>query len=133
MSDGNAKQKPLDAQKARDGFINQQIGDAKSVLGAGGESQGMFLFGMAMHPVVDQSSPAHTDPATGDPIPWCGYGGCGWFGLGQVNKHSRYDLTGIERIQDLNANPEVQQRMNKAIRNYFQGLTGQKLPCDCSD
>ena len=25
---------------------------------------------------------------------------------------------------------QKQRRMNKAIRNYFQGLTGQKLPCD---
>jgi hypothetical protein len=129
MSDGNAEQSSSEAKTARDGFISDEIQGASSVLSAGGRSQAMFLFGMGMHPVMDSSSPAHTD-AQGNPIPWCGVGGCGGLkGLEQVNQHSAYDVSGIERLQDLNAHPEIQQGENALIRSWFQGLTGQTLNC----
>jgi hypothetical protein len=132
MSDGTLNQTAADAMTARDAFETAELADAKAVLAAGGESQGMFLFGLAMHPVMDMTSPAHTD-ALGNPIPWCGYLGCGGIeGLAQVLQHSPGEYMGEERIQDLNANPKIQKSENTMIRSYFQSITGQKLNCPCN-
>ena len=78
---------------------------------------------------MDGTSPAHMDPQ-GNPIPWCGYLGCGGIdGLKQVNQHSGYDITGIERVQDLTV--PIQQNNTRMIRNWYQALTGQSLDCGC--
>ena len=129
MSNGNAHQSPDDAKRATSAFISGQVGIAKNDLGAGSRNQALFIFGVAIHPVMDGTSPAHMDPQ-GNPIPWCGYLGCGGIdGLKQVNQHSGYDITGIERVQDLTV--PIQQNNTRMIRNWYQALTGQSLDCGC--
>ena len=92
---------------------------------AGAEGQAMFAFGMAMHPLMDVTSPAHTDP-NGNPIPWCG---CSPWSCSNLWQHGPLP-TSIERVPNLNARPEIQELDNSIIRGWFQLLTGRKLrPC----
>lgn len=93
--------------------------------------QALFLFGVAIHPLMDMTSPAHTD-ANGNPIPWCGDLGCSG-NRKQVLQHSPNESIGHETVRDLNANPEVQRRENLIIRNWYESVTGQKLDCGCNN
>jgi len=82
-----------------------------------------------MHPLMDMTSPAHTDP-NGNPIPWCGLNP---FSCSQLRLHGDSPLS-IENLNHLNADPSVQDRENLLIRNAFQSLAGKKLNCDsCSE
>jgi len=131
MSNGNANQSALAAETQTAAFITAESRAVQTEVASGYWNQAIFEFGIAMHPVMDMTSPAHTD-VNGNPIPWCGMGGCGGVaGLEQVAQHSVADVTGIERVQDLNAHPEMQQRENIMIRNYFQAATGKTLNCPC--
>lgn len=127
MSDGNAKQTSAAAANARDQFIASEMHDAQTTLNAGGWAQAMFLFGVAMHPVMDQTSPAHTDPQ-GNPIPWCGL--APW-SCSDVFAHGDSPWS-VEDLNHLNSQPEVQQLENFLIRSWYQILTGEKLKC-CSE
>ena len=110
-------------------FVSDEMAGATSVYNAGGNTQAMFLFGLAMHPLMDMTSPAHTDQ-NGNPIPWCGLNP---FSCSQLRLHGDVPLTSIENLSHLNADPSVQERENLLIRNAFQSLTGTKLNCDsCS-
>jgi len=129
MSNGNISQSASKAVAQRNSFVQVEVREAIADFAAGDRNQAMFVFGIAMHPVMDMTSPAHTD-RNGNPIPWCGLTGCA-NNRGQVLEHSPNDLTGIERVQDLNANPEIQRLENQLIRGYFESVTGQKLRCDC--
>lgn len=114
-----------------------QLRQARTQLRGGFRSLALQTFGVAMHPVMDRTSPAHTD-SIGNPIPWCGIGfrgiGCGDY---QPMEHSPDETSamarvnpGLERVADLNAHPEVQETMNTIIRSWYEQLTGQKLNCN---
>jgi RHS repeat-associated protein len=129
MSDGEHNQSASDAKDIRDRFIANMLHVAAIQMKEGFHNQALASFGAAIHPVMDLTSPAHTD-SQGNPIPWCGMTGCGGLaGLEQVNQHSAFDITGIERIQDLNAHPELQELENMMIRIYYEDVTGQSLNC----
>jgi hypothetical protein len=134
MSDGTVNQSAPDAIAQRDRFVQQNLDKAEGEYQAGNKTAALQDFGVAMHPVMDSTSPAHTD-AEGNPIPWCGYSGCGgsWLHpsekLAQVNQHSAYDVSGIERVQDLSAHPEIQDRANTLIRHAYEKMTGLLLTC----
>lgn len=129
MSNGNAKQPGRDARNMTASFVAREMGVARNTLNAGARNQGLFDFGIALHPLMDMTSSAHTD-GQGNPIAWCGLKGCGGLsGLQQVNQHSVYDITGIERVQDLT--PSVQQLNTFMIRNWYQAITGKRLDCGC--
>jgi len=128
MSNGNTTQSASAAENQTAAFIASQMHDAVSVYNAGGTSQAMFIFGLAMHPVMDVTSPAHTD-ANGNPIPWCGMNP---FSCSQWWQH--WGPQSIEDKKHLDAHPEVQEIENFMIRNWFQALTGKPLNCNgCSN
>jgi RHS repeat-associated protein len=124
MSDGDTGQTAADAQSATRQFIAQSMSDATRGLDDGFRNVAMWNFGVAMHPVMDYSSPAHTD-RHGDPIPWCGLTG----GCSNTRKHGGdsdppWNPLSIENLKHLNANPAIQDFETMAIRNWFQELTG---------
>jgi uncharacterized protein RhaS with RHS repeats len=127
MSDGTANQSPSAAQNQTASFVAANMKVANSQYKAGATSQAMFTFGLAMHPLMDVTSPAHTDQ-NGNPIPWCGTNPAS---CSQWSKHGDWP-TSIEDLKHLNAHPEVQESENFIIRNWFQALTGKKLSC-CSN
>jgi hypothetical protein len=124
MSNGNINQTALEAQSQRDQFVSNEMSDATAVYNAHGNSQAMFLFGLAMHPLMDMTSPAHTDP-NGNPIPWCGLNP---FSCSQLGLHGDMPQS-IENVSHLNADPTVQEREDLILRSAFQSLTGRKLCC----
>jgi len=127
MSNGNANQSGQQARNITAALVAGEMNAATNAMNAGARNQALFTFGIAMHPLMDMTSPAHTD-AQGNPIPWCGLAGCGGLsGLEQVNQHSAYDITGIERVQDLTV--PVQELNSFMIRNWYQALTGRQLDC----
>jgi RHS repeat-associated protein len=128
MSNGSADQSPADAQNQISQFVGEQMNNAREVYNAGGNDQSMFLFGLAMHPVMDQTSPAHTD-SNGNPIPWCGL--APW-SCSQLSEHGDSPWS-IEDLDHLNRDPEAQELENFLIRNWFQALTGKKLECHDHD
>ena len=130
MSNGTANQSAADAQDAAAGFTGSEMHDAQSVYDAGGISQSMFIFGVAMHPVMDQTSPAHTDYGTGNPRAWCGmFGSCSNTLEHGGDTDSPSWAGSIEDVAHLNGNPEVQELENFLIRTWYHTLTGRGCNC----
>lgn len=127
MSDGTTNQSTSSAQNQTAAFIAAQMHVATNQMNAGATSQAMFTFGIAMHPVMDIMSPAHTDP-NGNPIPWCGF--APW-SCSNLSQHGNSPWS-IEDLNHLNAHPDAQELENFMIRNWFQALTGKNLNC-CSN
>ena len=96
---------------------------------AGGSDQALFDFGAAMHPLMDMTSPAHTDYATGEPRPWCGvFGSCSnTFDHG--GDSDAPNPWSIEDLDALNSRPDVQDAENDIIRRYYHDLTGRGCHC----
>ena len=121
----NPPQSAADMMQQRDAFVAAQMANAQNE-SQGNHDQAMFDFGFAIHPLMDQTSPAHVDPQ-GNPIPWCGLNP---FGCSQFSKHGDLPWS-KENLKALNARPDVQKRENIIIRSYYESLTGQKLDCHC--
>jgi RHS repeat-associated protein len=121
MTDGTVNQSPGDAMNSTNDFVQRQMGVAAAYLAAGGTSSSMFVFGMAMHPHMDMSSPAHHD-GSGLPRPWCGF----TLGCSNLLEHAL-----LEDVDMLNAHPEVQEQENTIIRSWYELLTGKTLDCGC--
>jgi RHS repeat-associated protein len=130
MSNGTAHQSAANAQQQTASFIATQMVVATNQYNAGAMSQAMFTFGVAMHPMMDMTSPAHTDP-NGRPIPWCGMmGSCS--NTSQHGGDSWYPQPfTIEDVAHLNANPEIQELETFLLRTWFEMLTGRHLDCGC--
>jgi RHS repeat-associated protein len=124
MSDGSTQQSATEAQAQSAKFVADQLAAANQVYNAGGTGQGMFLLGLALHPGMDATSPAHTDP-NGNPIPWCGFNP---FGCSNLSQHGDAPDS-IENLKHLNSNPQAQKTVNILIRNAYQNLTGKSLCC----
>lgn len=105
-------------------IVADQLAGASQVYNAGGTSQGMFLLGLALHPGMDATSPAHTDP-NGNPIPWCGLNP---FSCSNLSQHGPGPQS-LENLNHLNSNPEAQKTVNILIRNAYKNLTGMSLCC----
>jgi RHS repeat-associated protein len=136
MSDGTVGQSAADALAERDDFTYFSLLGAQADYANGNEDAAMTTFGEAMHPVMDSTSPAHTD-SQGNPIPWCGLGGCGSFpgtDMSNVLGHSAStpfgDFPGGETVTRLNHLPEIQDKMNSLMRAAYQTMTGLTLNCD---
>ena len=129
MSDGTVGETAEHAVAQRNQFVNDNLMAAQRAYQAGDINGAMNSFGVAMHPVMDYTSPAHTD-AQNNPIPWCGYGGCGTWptGEGQVLQHSAKNVTG-ETTGLLNAHPEYQRTANSLIRIAYEIMSGRSLDC----
>jgi RHS repeat-associated protein len=102
----------------------------------GATDPAMEQFGVAMHPVMDSLSPSHTD-SEGNPIPWCGYGGCpgnkdqvaDHSGTLEAFGHNFGDFGGFEQVGDLTSHPKIQDHANALIRAAYETMTGLKLNC----
>src|SRR5690606_41346498 len=66
-------QSPADARAARDSFVGNTMVAARAAADSGDREGALKKFGEAMHPVMDSSSPMHTD-ANGNPKVWSGIG-----------------------------------------------------------
>jgi RHS repeat-associated protein len=122
----NPPQSAADAISMRDQFVATQFQNATNQMHQGNQDQALFDLGFALHPLMDMTSPAHTD-LQGNPIPWCGL--APW-SCSQLSQHGDGDHS-LENVGALNAHPEVQERENGIIRKYYETLTGHKLGC-CS-
>ena len=131
MSNGTTNQSVFDAMQQTPNYISAEMTLAISETNAGAVSQAMFTFGVAMHPLMDLTSPAHTDE-NGNPIPWCGLSPWSSSKLlqhGGINQVPPNPFS-IEDVSNLNARPDIQQLENSIIRGWYQVLTGRKLrPC----
>jgi RHS repeat-associated protein len=131
MLDGTTNQSPAEMRRIRDGFVNGMMNMVHAQMNAGVKSQAFFNFGVAIHPLMDSTSPQHTDD-NGNPYPWCGKQGCGWYwhphlvGWGTPIAHAV-----DENTLTLDLSPERQELNNQMIRSWFQRVTGQKLNCNC--
>jgi hypothetical protein len=124
MSNGDSGQLPPDARNAAAAFTATEMQDARTLYDTpGGESAAMYVFGLAMHPVMDETSPAHTNYQNGNPIPWCGPSP---FGCSQIFEHGDFPSS-VEDLDALNHNPEAQELANVIIRYWFHVLTGRKM------
>ena len=85
-------QTPQNAQRMRDDFVRATMSAARQQADAGNRAAALTLFGEAMHPVMDSSSPEHTD-ANGNPRVWRG--------LRDAPGHSPTDWLGNETSKDL--------------------------------
>jgi len=117
-------QSVADAVTARNAFVANGLMLAQSAW-PNSPDVAMEELGVAMHPMMDFTSPAHTLP-NGDPIGWCGLGGCPG-NKGNVLLHSPNDTLGIERVQDIT--PEISNLEDQAIRDAYTHVTGRKLAC----
>ncbi len=113
-----------DAVNARNNFVTNTLQIAQ-YSAASNAAFAMNQLGVAMHPMMDFTSPAHTMP-NGDPIGWCGVTGCPG-NRGNVLLHSPNDTLGIERVQDIT--PEIFNLEDQAIRDAYTFVTGKSLAC----
>lgn len=98
-----------EAIEQRDEFIRTTINSAREAALAGNYEQALKLLGEALHPVMDYSSPMHSD-ANGNPKIWRGMIRDGW-------GHSPNDLFGGERTQDITE--EIYEFQDRIILSYF--------------
>jgi len=137
MRDGtNPSQSAEDAINLRNQFIVDRMVAAQNAWGKGQTNNALSDFGEAIHPVMDSTSPAHTDNQ-GNPLPWCGLGGCSGSRsnvVGHVGAYVEDELLGGgsfgESAGYLSAHPERQQAANTLIRSAFEIMTGLHLDCD---
>jgi len=113
-----------DAVNARNNFVANTLQIAQ-YSAASNPAFAMSQLGVAMHPMMDFTSPAHTMP-NGDPIGWCGVTGCPG-NRGNVLLHSPNDTLGIERVQDIT--PEIFNLEDQAIRDAYTFVMGKSLAC----
>jgi len=123
---GTVGQSAGEALTKRNQFIVDHITAAQTAWRRGQTNNALADFGEAIHPVMDSTSPWHTD-AQGNPIPWCGTAGCkgSWNNLG----HSAFDISG-ETSAYLSKHPEIQAKANSLIRSAFEIMTGMHLNCE---
>jgi RHS repeat-associated protein len=125
--DGTVGQSAEEALNQSNQFIVDHMVMAQNAWRKGQTNNALADFGEAMHPVMDSTSPWHT--SQGNPIPWCGLGGCK-----DAPKNVRGHIEGFtgewgESTGYLSAHPEIQKDANSLIRNAFEIMTGIHLNC----
>jgi len=101
-------QSPADARAARDSFVGNTMVAARAAADSGDREGALKKFGEAMHPVMDSSSPMHTD-ANGNPKVWSG--------IGDAWGHSPTDFIGNETSGDLT--PEILESQSARINSAY--------------
>lgn len=102
----------IDAMRRRDEFIDGVLTDAKRFADEGHRNEALDRLGEACHPIMDSSSPMHTNP-DGTPMAW----NPRWpFG------HSPNEWIGNETIQNLT--PEILDSQTKLLNNAFKKVFG---------
>src|SRR5205085_2267622 len=77
----------------RDQFVNDSLKQARAAHQAGDHAGALKKLGEGLHPLMDSSSPMHTD-ASGNPKEWAGFLRSGW-------GHSPTDFIGKETSNQL--------------------------------
>lgn len=106
-------QSPAVARKLRDDFIAATLKDAKKAADHGDRSDALRLFGEAMHPVMDSSSPEHTDKNGNPKI---------WRGVRDAWGHSPTDWVGNETSKDLT--PAILKSQSAVINKAYDQVFG---------
>jgi hypothetical protein len=98
---------------ARDNFVNSTLTEAREVATSGDRDGALRLLSMALHPLMDASSPHHTDP-NGNPKEW----DPPWTLFG----HSPTEFIGNETAANLTPQILEQQRrvLNDAYNRVFK-------------
>ena len=100
-------QDPQDAIRWRDRFIDDTLHEARMQALAGHRDEALDLLGEACHPIMDSSSPMHTDE-NGNPRTW----NPNWpFG------HSPNDSIGKETAHDLT--PEILEQQRRQLNHAY--------------
>jgi len=101
-----------DAVRLRDLFIAQTLEDARRLAKASNRNAALDRLGEACHPIMDSSSPVHTN-TDGTPKAWNPM----WpFG------HSPTDSIGSETINNLT--PQILQQQNRLLNDAYQRVFG---------
>src|SRR6185503_8386557 len=102
----------------RDQFINDTLERARNLQCQGDRTRALYFFGQAIHPIMDFSSPEHTDE-NGNPMLWnlSKFWGHGWTESPLFSNEETGDLT-----------EEIFRSQEKLIRDAYQSL----LDCTCS-
>lgn len=106
-----------DAIKQRDSFIGKTMVAARDAADQGDRQGALKLLGQALHPVMDSSSPEHTN-SDGTPKEWKGAVGSTLDG----QRHSPTDFIGNETSSDITPaiNKSQDQRLNNAYDWVFR-------------
>ena len=97
-----------DAKSMRRNFIGTTMVEARNAADSGDRATALKLFGEAMHPVMDSSSPEHTD-SNGNPAVWRG--------MEDAWGHSPTDWIGNETSSDLT--PEILGSQSSRINSAY--------------
>ena len=108
------EQSSADAIAERDGFIQDTLAKARTAAESGNCDAAMDALGEALHPIMDSTSPMHTDN-NGNPNVWNPYYPFG---------HSPNDKIGNETISEITG--EIYQKMDKRLTEAFN-----KVKCKC--
>jgi len=110
-----------DAIKQRDNFFNRTMAAARSAADQGNRRGALMLLGQAIHPMMDSSSPEHTN-SDGTPKVWRGsvFGIGSSIGLGSFidgQRHSPSESVGRERLRNLT--PEIYRSQDLLLNNAY--------------
>lgn len=133
-------QTPQQAIDGRNQIIADYMEKSQYWYSQGRDQDAYFDMAIAIHAIMDMTSPAHTDPQ-GNPYTWCGKRGCpGDSTLGSIfklrrnnaRKHSPTDIPGdgIENLPYLNKHPQYYEPNDEGIRLVYEFMTGKPLNCD---
>ncbi len=117
---GQSAQQAIDA---RNQIIADYLNNAQFMYQHGRTKDAYWDFAVAIHVLMDMTSPAHTDN-NGNPYTW--YGATD--PRSQAWKHSPTDLTGIETVHDLT--DSIYALNDDGIRTAYEYMTGKSL-CAC--
>lgn len=105
-------QSSKDAISAQGDFVGETLVSAQAAADAGNRTQALTLLGEAIHPVMDSSSPQHTN-ADGSPKEWKGVIGS----LMKGQRHSPTDSLGGETTKQLT--PEIKQSQSDRLNGAY--------------
>jgi RHS repeat-associated protein len=103
-----------DAKKMRDYFVQNNLNIAKRFADNGHRNAALGVFGQAIHPVMDSSSPEHTD-ADGNPRQWRG--------LEDAFGHSPIDWIGSETSRDISV--DIYREQSETINEMYDYVFGE--------
>ena len=103
---------PVDAMRLRDEFISVALADARRLAKTGDRNAALDRLGQACHPIMDSSSPMHTNP-DGTPRVW----NPNWpFG------HSPNDTIGNETVHELT--PQILRAQSRLLNDAYDKVFG---------
>ena len=105
-------QSPVDAIAKRDQFIQKALAEARAMNERGDRSGALKRYGEACHPIMDWSSPEHTDQQ-GNPKLWDP-----WHPWG----HSPNDYIGNETVNDVT--PAILKRQKELLNHAYDSVFG---------